>query len=138
MAKKLAVEKKPVLWKDRRRRLGLPFSFTRYEATEEHIITRRGFFKTETDEIQIYRIMDIRLVRTFGQKLTGVGTVILVSTDKSIPKFELKNIKRSEKVRRFLSDLIKRQREARHIAGREYLGGAGAGPGGDVDEYSFF
>ena len=130
MAKKLEMQEKPVLWKDRIRKFGLPLSFTRYEATEERLIMRRGFFKTVTDEVMIYRITDIRLVRTFGQKIFGVGTVTLISSDKTIPRLELKNIKRSDKVRRFLSGLIESQREARRIAGREYIGGSGSGGGG--------
>ncbi|MCL2813211.1 MAG: PH domain-containing protein [Oscillospiraceae bacterium] len=76
-----------------------------------------------TDEIMIYRIMDIQLKRKFGQKIFGVGTVTLVSTDKTHPTLELKNIKRSDEVRRFLSKLIQKQRMARGISGREFLGG---------------
>ena len=121
MAKKIVVEKEDILWKDRKRHFGLPVSFTSYEAYRDKIVVRRGFFKTETDEIMIYRIMDIRLVRTLGQKLFGVGTVTLISTDKSIPKLELKNIKRSDGARRFLSKLIDQQRTERGISGSEIL-----------------
>ena len=135
MAKKLVVEKAEILWKDRRRRLGLPLSFTRYEVNESRLIIRRGFFKTETDEILIYRIMDISLVRTLGQKLFGEGTITLISTDKSLPKLELKNIKRSETVRLFLSKLIEQQRAARGITGREFLGGGGYIDHDDHDDH---
>ena len=124
MAKRLVVEEKPTLWKDRKRILGMPISFTRYRATEDRLYLKKGFFNTETDEILIYRIMDIRLVRKFWQKLFGVGTLILMSTDKSTPTLELKNIRHSDTVRKFMSGLIEKQREARRIAGREYMGGA--------------
>ncbi|MDR2649409.1 MAG: PH domain-containing protein [Clostridiales bacterium] len=126
MGKKLDFEKNDILWKDRRRRLGLPLSFTRYEVTEDRLITRTGFFKTETDEILIYRIMDIRLLRTLGQKIFGVGTVTLISSDKSQPTLELKDIKQPDDVRVFLSKLIEQQRAARGISGREFLGGGHA------------
>ncbi|MDR1559082.1 MAG: PH domain-containing protein [Clostridiales bacterium] len=125
MGRKLDFEKNEILWKDRRRRLGLPLSFTRYEVTEDRLITRKGFFKTETDEILIYRIMDVRLVRTLGQKIFGVGTVTLISSDKSQPTLQLKNIKQPDEVRMFLSKLIEQQRAARGISSREFLvGGA--------------
>jgi len=122
MAKKLVAEKDTVLWKDRRRRFGLPLSFTCYEICEERLTLRRGLFNTVTDEVLIYRIMDIQLVRKFGQKIFGVGSVLLVSTDKSHPTLELKNIKRSGEVRRFLSKLVESQRAARGISSREFLG----------------
>jgi len=125
MAKKLIVEKTETLWKDRRRWLGLPLSFTRYEVDESRLMVRKGFFRTETNEILIYRIMDIKLVRTFGQKLFGVGTITLISTDKSLPKLDLINVKRSTEVMPFLSKLIEQQRTSRGITGREFLGGGG-------------
>ena len=129
MAKKLELEKDEILWKDRKRYLGMPISFTRYELNEERLILRRGFFKTVTDEILIYRIMDIRLVRTFGQKIFGVGTVTLLSTDKSSPSMDLQNIKKPDDVRRFLSKLIEKQRAAKGISRNEFLGGGPHGQG---------
>jgi hypothetical protein len=122
MAKKLVVEKAKVLWKDRRRRFGLPLSFTRYEATEERLITRKGLFNTTTDELMIFRISDIRLVRGLGQKIFGVGTITLISSDKSHNTLELKNIKHPDNVRVFLSDMVEKQREVRGITGREFFG----------------
>ena len=123
MAKKLIIEKDEILWHDRKRYLGLPISFTRYEVTTDRLIKRRGFFKTYTDELLIYRILDIRLVRGLGQKLFGVGTVTLHSTDKTTPTIDLENIKRSDDVRRFLSKQIEQQREAKGVGKSEFLGG---------------
>ncbi|MDR1687347.1 MAG: PH domain-containing protein [Clostridiales bacterium] len=122
MGKELTVEKPEILWKDRRRRLGLPLSFTRYEVTNDSLVIKKGFFKTETDEILIYRIMDIRLVRSLWQKIFGVGTITLLSSDKSAPSQELKSIKDSENVRLFLSRQIEKQRTERGISSREFLG----------------
>ena len=122
MAKKLSVEAQELLWKDRRRRLGLPLSFTRYEIYDDKLVLRKGFFKTTVDEIMVYRIMDIKLIRSLGQKLFGVGTVVLMSSDKSHPQLELKSIKQSDTVRNFLSELIDKQRTARGISSRELLG----------------
>jgi hypothetical protein len=123
MATKLKVDKAEILWKDRKRRLGLPLSFTRYEACEDRLILRKGFLSTRTDEILLYRIMDIQLVRSLGQKVFGVGTITLHSTDKSHPSLELENIKRPDAVRVFLSRQVEAQRIARGITGSEFLGG---------------
>ena len=124
---KIEVEHDEILWKDRRRRFGLPLSFTRYEVSEDRLILRKGFFKTVTDEILIYRIMDIRLTRSLWQKMFGVGTVTLFSTDKSHPSVELISVKDSDKIRRYMSKLIEAQRVARGISSREFLGGAESG-----------
>ena len=132
MAKKktnqaIEAENDPVLWHDRKRILGMPLSFTVYEVTNDRFILRRGFFRTETDEILLYRILDIKMVRTLGQKLFGVGTITLFSADQSHHTVELQSIKHPEKVRRFLSNIVERECTQKGLAGKEIYGMAGAG-----------
>lgn len=56
------------VWKDRKRTfLGLPWSFTRYELTEEKLIIETGLFGRKEEEIRLYRIMDITLHRPLAK-----------------------------------------------------------------------
>ena len=121
MAKKIILEKEEILWKDRRRRLGLPLSFTRYELSDGRLILRKGFFRSTTDEILIYRVMDISLRRSLIQKLFGVGTITLTSTDRTHPILELKSISDPDRIRRFLSQQIEQHREKQGIVSNEFL-----------------
>jgi len=123
MSKNLVFEKSEIIWKDRRRYFGLPLSFSRYEVTKDRLTTHEGFFRTVTNELMIFRIMDIKLVRTLGQKIFGVGTVIVMSSDKSCPELHLKSIKRSNEVRLFLSRLTEEERAAKGVSKSEFLGG---------------
>lgn len=119
------------LWKDRKRTIfGLPWSFTRYEVTEDRLVTHRGLFNTVTDEILLYRVLDIKLVRKFSQKLNGVGSIILYSADRSDGEIELKNIRKPDAVRRFLSKVVEQERVAKGITGREMFGAAASAHGG--------
>lgn len=43
-----------ILWKDRKRILGMPISFTKYEVSNDRFITHKGLLRTETDEILLY------------------------------------------------------------------------------------
>lgn len=121
-----------ILWKDRKRYLGLPISFTRYIVDTERFITKIGFFRTIINEVLLYRILDIKLSRTLGQKIFGVGTITLFTADQSDNQIIVKNIKNSEKVWRFISKKIEQEREVRRIAGRELFGAAMAGMS-DID-----
>lgn len=114
-----------ILWRDRKRIFGLPLSFTIYEVTKDRLLMRRGFFTTETDETLLYRVMDLKLVRTLGQKLCGVGSITLYSADQSHHTLVIANIKQPEKVRKFLSGLIESERAAKGLTGREIFGAAG-------------
>jgi len=89
----MATTKLDYLWKDRKRFLGMPLSFTRYALTDDRLFLSVGFFSVKDEEILLYRIRDISTSRTLWQKLFGVGTVTVVSSDKTMPTLELKNIK---------------------------------------------
>lgn len=122
-----------ILWKDRKRILGLPISFTRYEVTESRFICRKGLLRTETDELLLYRILDIKMVRTLGQKILRVGTITLYSADPSHGSIELKNIAKPDAVRRFLSEIVEHQRTIKGVAGREVYGTVAGISSGSVD-----
>lgn len=112
------------LWKDRKRILGMPISFTKYEVTNDRFITHRGLLSTETNELLLYRILDIKLTRKLSQKMFGVGTITLYCADKSHSTFEIKNIKKPDAVRKFLSKIVEQERTAKGVTGREIYGAA--------------
>lgn len=120
-------EPAPILWKDRKRYLGMPISFTRYAVDTERFISRIGLLRTVTNEILLYRILDLKLTQSLGQKIFGVGTLTLFTADQSDSQVTLKNIAKPDKVRRFLSNIIEEERNKRRIAGRELYGAAMAG-----------
>ena len=82
-----------VLWRDRKRYFGLPLSFTRYRLSEDRIFCEKGFFNIKEEEILLYRVRDLELHLKLTQRIFGVGSVIVHSSDKTMPTLELKNIK---------------------------------------------
>lgn len=119
-----------LLWKDRKRTfLGLPWSFTKYSLSEDRIFIDTGFFKTVSNEVRLYRVLDLQLVQTFGQKLLGLGTIKVNSSDKSMHNFEIKNIKKSKVVKELLSESVEKQRDLKRVVNREVMGG-----GDDYDD----
>ena len=111
-----------ILWKDRKRTfLGLPLSFTRYELDEKCLYIKTGAFTVVEDEIRLYRIIDVTLRRTFGQRLLGIGTIVCHSSDETMKSFEIKNIKNSRDIKRLLSDLVEEQRFRNRVYNRESL-----------------
>lgn len=122
---KVTFDKDETLWKDRKRILGLPISFTKYEVTGDRLITNKGLLHTTTDEILLYRILDIKLTRSLGQKLFGVGTITLYSADQSDKNFTIQSIKKPGEVRTFLSKIVEQERNKKGLTGREIYGAAG-------------
>ena len=106
------------IWKDRKRYLGMPISFTRYAISEDRLFLSVGFFSIKDEEVLLYRIRDINTSRTLWQRIFGVGTVSVISADKTMPNLVLKNVKRPLEVK----ELLHRQVEEMKIRRRVRLG----------------
>lgn len=111
-----------ILWKDRKRTfLGLPWSFTRYSLTREKLLIDVGFLRRNEEEVRLYRILDISLRRSLGQRILGIGTIHCCSADKSSPEFDIKNIKQPVVVKDMLSELVEEERNKKRVSGREFM-----------------
>ena len=106
------------LWKDRKRYFGMPLSFTRYQLSEDRLFLSVGLLNIKDDEILLYRVRDIDTSRNLWQRLFGVGTVTVMSSDKSMPTLVLKNVKDPL----FVKELIHKQVEDMKIQRRVRLG----------------
>lgn len=119
-----------IIWSDRKRPFcGLPLSFTKYSMDEERLFVDKGFFKTTSDEVRLYRIMDVSLTRTLGQKIWGVGDIEVHSSDKTLHDFTIKSVKNPKEVKELLSQTVEKQREQKRVLNREMMT--------DADDFSF-
>ena len=121
MAKKAKV-KFEYIWKDRKRVLGMPLSFTRYSMTEDRLFLSVGFFTLKDDEILLYRVRDIDLNRTFWQRFFGVGTINVISSDKTMPQLVLKNVKRPGYVKELIHKQVGEMKLRRRVRVGEIMG----------------
>ena len=106
---------KNIIWKDRKRFLGMPISFTRYALSEDRLFLSVGFLSIKDDEILLYRVRDISSSRTLWQRIFGVGSVTVVSSDKSMPTLVLKNIKRPMEIKELLHSQVEEMKMRRRV-----------------------
>ena len=104
-----------ILWKDRKRWCGLPWSFTRYYLVEKpgnslKLFTSIGLLSTYVEEVNLYRITDISVVQTLTNKIWGTGTIVLHCDIDSSEEVRLIRINRPLKVRAMLAELIEQER----------------------------
>ena len=112
------------IWKERKRILfGLPWSFTVYKLTEEKLMIESGFLSKKEEEIRLYRIMDLTLLRPLGQRLFKLGTIHCCTADKSTPEFDIGPIPNPARVKELLSDMVEKARDAKRITAREFMSG---------------
>ena len=109
-------------WKDRKRILGMPITFTRYRLSEDRLFCEKGFLNIKQDEVLLYRVRDLQLNMSLGQRIFGVGTVCVVSSDQSIPHLDLVNVKRPREVKELIHKSVEAAKDARRMRTMEVMG----------------
>ncbi len=109
------------IWQDRMRHLGLPLSFTRYALSDDRLFLETGLLSTRCEEILLYRVRDISLKISLGQRLFGVGTVTILSSDKTLPTLELKNIKNPRQTKELIHQAVEEMKLSRRMRVGEVL-----------------
>jgi hypothetical protein len=77
---------------------------TRYEVSADRIEWSRGLLDRRVDNLDMFRVIDLKLRRSLLDCIVGVGTVALTTTDKTDPEFAFEKIRDSRK----LYDAIKK------------------------------
>ena len=115
------MKKMTYIWQDRKRTfLGLPLSFTKYMLSEDRLFVEKGFLNSELDEEQLYRIRDVKVTRSLGQRLFGLGTVTVFSAgDETV----LESIKNPIEVKEEIVRLVEAARKKHNIRASEMLMG---------------
>lgn len=98
------VEKKRTLF------LGLPICFTEYEIMEEKITIKSGLFSTCEDDAYMYKIQDIRLKRSFLERILGLGTLVCFTSDTTHPELYLEHIKNASEIKEYIMKVSEEQR----------------------------
>ena len=109
------------LWKDRKRILGMPLSMTKYSLSKDRLFVQSGFFSVRFEEIVLYRVTDISLKMNLWQRIFGVGTVVVHSSDKTTPHFELKNIRRPMDVKELIHEQVEEMKLSRRVRVNELI-----------------
>ena len=82
-----------ILWK------WLVIKNTKYELTTERLRIGHGVLNKETDELELYRVRDYRLVQPLFLRLFSLGNIVLQTSDRSHPEVTISAIPDSEDLR---------------------------------------
>jgi len=75
-----------------------------YKVGADRIEWSRGIFDRKIDNTDMFRVVDLKLRKSFLDCITGVGSVSVETTDKSDPQFTFEKVKNP----RILYDVIKK------------------------------
>lgn len=121
------------LWEDRKRWCGMPITFTRYYFTDDRLFRRKGLLHETEDQVNLYHIRDMKVEVSLWQRLCRVGTVTIISADKTDNILKLENIRKPYEVREALYQAVEDACRAKGMRYTEFTNGAGDGCDHDGD-----
>ncbi|MEM7677126.1 MAG: PH domain-containing protein [Myxococcota bacterium] len=98
---------------------------THYSLTNERILSEKGIFSRDSEEIELYRVRDQQVLKPFWLRITGRGHVRILSTDTTAPDFMLTGITNPDKVRELLRTHVEVARDKKRVRHFDIDGGGG-------------
>jgi uncharacterized membrane protein YdbT with pleckstrin-like domain len=95
----------------------LRFVAATFEVTGDRLIIRRGIFTKSIDEVELYRVKDIRLDYSLVNQWAGIGTITILSSDETTRDAPLviPFVEQAEARRERLRDLVNQARQRRGV-----------------------
>ncbi len=112
---------------------GLPWTFTRYEIRENDFTIIKGFFTVRENDCYMYKISDVEVTSTLLQRMAGLSTIVLYTSDVTDRTIVMKNIKHGKEIKDFLLQASEAARLRRRTVSMQNIG-FGAGDIHDVDD----
>jgi uncharacterized membrane protein YdbT with pleckstrin-like domain len=104
--------------------LGLPFTFTVYTVKDDMITIDKGFFNKEENDCFMYKVQDVTLKRSFGERIFGLGTIVCYTGDVTDAVLKLEHIKNAKAVKDFILEQSEVERRKRRTLNTLDIGAA--------------
>lgn len=85
------------------------------EVTDQRIIEEKGVFSKATDELELYRVKDLRLEQPFFLRLVNCSNIVLNTSDRTNPVYTIRGIRNGKELREQLRIAVDRRRDAKGV-----------------------
>ncbi len=87
----------------------------KYQLTTQRFVHEKGLLKRVTDRIEVIDIDDVSVEQRLIERMVGVGTIKLISSDRSHPVLMLRGIEDVKVVAATIDDLRRKERRRRGL-----------------------
>ncbi len=112
---------------------GIPWPFKHYEIYENELIITSGFLSIKEDDCFMYKITDVELSRSLFQRMAGLSTITLFTSDVTDKTIIMKNIKHGREIKDFINQESERARLRRRTVNMQNIGFDNDGDG-NIDD----
>ncbi|QTN31809.1 PH domain-containing protein [Akkermansiaceae bacterium] len=103
-----------------------------FEVTTERLRITTGILNQHIDEVELYRVKDILVERKWWMRLTGLGSVHLETSDRSLPKLDIPAIRDCIGLREELRKLVEAMRDRKRVREMDFDETGGEDGFGDI------
>jgi hypothetical protein len=86
-----------------------------FELTSERLRVTRGVINQKIDEIELYRVKDSVMVRPWWMRLTGLASIVLATSDRTMPDLVIPAIHGGSGLREILRKNVEIQRDRKRV-----------------------
>ncbi len=104
---------------------GLPFTFTTYDIGEDILTITEGFLSRRENPCYLYKITDVELKRSLGERIFGLGTVVCYTGDVTHSILQLVHIRNAKEVQIKILKESEEQRIKRRTVNMQHIDGEG-------------
>ena len=104
-----------------------------FELTSERLRVTKGIVNQKIDEIELYRVKDSVMERPWWMRLTGLASIVLETSDRSLPHLVIPAIHGGVELRELLRTHVELQRDRKRVRETDFdeMGGGDHGDHGD-------
>lgn len=113
--------------------LGLPWTFTKYEIRDNVLTVIKGFFTVKEDDCYMYKISDVEITSSLMQRICGMSTITLFTSDVTDRTIVMKNIKHGREIKDFILQASESSKLRRRTVSMQNIG-FGASDIHEIDE----
>jgi uncharacterized membrane protein YdbT with pleckstrin-like domain len=93
----------------------------RYRLTTQRLFVQTGLVAKKLEEVELFRVKDVTLSQGLLQRLLGVGTIVVLSSDDTTPRLELAGIRQPLEVKETIRNAFRASRQREGLRMGEYI-----------------
>ncbi len=109
--------------------LGLVLAFYKYietkcirlRITDQRVIEKRGILSVTTNQLELYRVKDIKLEQPLMLRIFGLATIVLITSDSTNPIYKIKGIENGHKLIEKIRISIDKRRDAKGVKEYDFI-----------------
>jgi uncharacterized membrane protein YdbT with pleckstrin-like domain/DNA-directed RNA polymerase subunit RPC12/RpoP len=92
-----------------------------YTLTTERLFVRRGLLSKRIEEVELFRVKDVKVVQSALERMLGFGDVTVYSSDDSMPVFHIASVSRPVEVKEEIREFYRAARRREKVATTEFI-----------------